>query len=298
MSGRGDDGRTLGTPMMWMVRNRDAKSSDYREMEHVYRPSHADLTYDRKYGRRAWAGGGRASARETIGRVIAGAVARVVLRERFGVDILGYVVSVGSLEATVTPGEPTLELVESNVVRCPEGAAAVEMEQLILDIKASGDSVGGIVQVEARGVPVGWGGPVFDKLEADLAKALLSIPACKGFEIGSGFAGAALRGSEHNDEIRWVNDRPQYLTNNAGGILGGISNGDLLVARAAFKPTATLMRSQRTIDDEGNEVELKGRGRHDPCVVPRAVPIVEAMVAITLLDHALVDRAQCGDVVR
>lgn len=286
------DGLTLGTPIMLAVRNKDARSADYNEMAEKYRPSHADYTYDQKYGIRAWQGGGRASARETIGRVAAGAIARKFLREVFGVEIVAWVEKVYTIAAAIDPLAVTREQVEMNIVRCPDQATAEKMIQLIDSIRKQGDSVGGVIAGAVKGCPAGWGEPVFDKLEADLAKAMLSLPACKGFEIGSGFAGTDLRGTEHNDPFRVDSDKKVYTeTNRSGGIQGGITNGQPILFRTAFKPTATVLPEQRTITKDLENTTLKGRGRHDPCVLPRAVPIVEAMTALVLADHALRQQA-------
>lgn len=296
------DGLSLGTPIALVVHNQDHRSQDYDEMREKYRPSHADFAYDQKFGIRAWSGGGRASARETIGRVAAGAIAKQVLAG-LGVEILAWVQSVRDIEATVDPDTLTLEQVESNIVRCPDQAAAERMLSLIEQTRKEGNSVGGTLGCVARGVPAGWGEPVFDKLEADLGKAVLSLPACKGFEVGSGFAGTLLTGREHNDvyEVDEPNrigpdGKPLVTTrsNRSGGIQGGISNGMPILIRAAFKPVATVMFEQETVTVEHEPTTLGGRGRHDPCVLPRAVPMVEAMVALTLVDHALRQRGQCG----
>jgi len=282
------DGLTLGTPIMMLVRNQDSRSRDYDEMRDKYRPSHADFAYDEKYGIRAWSGGGRASARETIGRVAAGAVAKQLLASRFGVEILAWVERVHRIVATVNPLNVTMSEIEANPVRCPDPVVAKVMEQHIEDVRKEGDSIGGVVGCVARGVPSGWGEPVFDKLEADLAKALLSLPACKGFEIGSGFAGTEMTGFEHHDAFYPDADRRVHTrTNFSGGVQGGISNGEPIVLRAAFKPTATIMKSLETVDVHHESTTIQGRGRHDPCVLPRAVPMVEAMVALVLADHAL-----------
>lgn len=286
------DGVTLGTPIMLLVHNKDARSADYNEMAEKYRPSHADYTYDQKYGIRAWQGGGRASARETIGRVAAGAIARKFLRERYGVEIVAWVEKVHRLCAEIDPLTVTREQVEANIVRCPDPNAADQMVQFIDSVRKQGDSVGGVVGCAVKNCPAGWGEPVFDKLEADLAKAMLSLPACKGFEIGSGFGGTDLKGSKHNDPFRADPDKRVYTeTNRSGGIQGGISNGQPILFRAAFKPTATVLMEQRTITKDFENTTLKGRGRHDPCVLPRAVPIVEAMAALVLADHALRQQA-------
>lgn len=288
------DGVTLGTPIGVLVRNVDAKPDAYDEMRELYRPSHADFTYDAKYGVSAASGGGRASARETIARVIGGVVATKVLRELAPVEIVAYVRAVGDIAAEVDSGAVTREMVEANAVRCPDEDAAERMIERIDEARRAGDSVGGVIECVARGVPAGWGDPVFDKLEADLAKALLSLPAVKGFEVGSGFAGTRLSGSEHNDPYVPKGERIGTATNFSGGIQGGISNGEPILLRAAFKPTATINKEQETVDRKGRPAKLKAKGRHDPCVLPRAVPIVEAMVALVLADHALRHRGQCG----
>ena len=290
------DGETLGTPILIGVWNADARSKDYDHMRRVYRPSHADFSYDAKFGIRNWKGGGRASARETIGRVAAGAIAKKLLAREFGVEIVGYVKQVWKLTAEVDPDSVSAQDVEANIARCPDQDMAVRMIERIKQARKDGDSLGGVVECVARDVPVGLGEPVFDKLEADLAKAVLSMPACKGFEVGSGFGGALQTGSQHNDPFYSVGGRIRTRTNNSGGIQGGISNGENIVIRAAFKPTATIMREQQTVDVDGNAVTLQGRGRHDPCVLPRAVPIVESMTALVLADHALRQRGQRGTV--
>ncbi len=287
------EGKTLGTPLSMWVRNEDARSEAYSEMAHKFRPSHADYTYQAKYGFRNWQGGGRSSARETIGRVAAGAVAKKILRERHGVEILGFVGQVQDIQATVDLDMFTADQVESNIVRCPCPTTAARMIERIETVRARGDSVGGIVMCVARGVPPGWGEPVFDRLEADLAKAMLSLPASKGFDVGSGFDGIMLTGSQHNDAMRMREGRVRTVSNRSGGIQGGISNGETVFFRVAFKPVATIMMEQDTVDTSGHDTTLKGRGRHDPCVLPRAVPMVEAMAALVLVDHALRHHAQC-----
>ncbi len=288
------EGRTLGTPISLWVKNEDARSEAYSEMATKFRPSHADYTYFAKYGHRAWPGGGRSSARETIGRVAAGAIAKKILRERFGVEILAYVQQVQRLVASVNADTVKLKEIEANIVRCPDPAMAEKMIRLIERTRKAGDSVGGIVAGVARGVPAGWGEPVFDRLEADLAKAMLSLPASKGFDIGSGFGGILLTGTQHNDAFRAQGGKVFTTTNRSGGIQGGISNGENIHFRVAFKPVATVMHEQDTVDVALHNTTLKGRGRHDPCVLPRAVPMVEAMTALVLVDHALRQQAQCG----
>ncbi len=287
------EGKTLGTPISMWVKNEDARPEAYSEMATKFRPSHADYTYQTKYGIRNWQGGGRSSARETVGRVAAGAVAKKILREQFGVEVLAYVKQVQRIHAEVNPESVKAKDIESNIVRCPETVAAEKMIRLIEKMRRAGDSVGGIVEGVARGVPVGWGEPVFDKLEADLAKAMMSLPASKAFEVGSGFAGIELTGREHNDLFRAERGKVRTLTNRSGGIQGGISNGETIYFRVAFKPVATVMHEQETVDVTLKNTTLKGRGRHDPCVLPRAVPMVEAMTALVLVDHALRHKAQC-----
>jgi chorismate synthase len=282
------DGVTLGTPIALVVRNEDQRSRDYDEMREKYRPSHADYAYDQKYGIRAWSGGGRASARETVGRVAAGAVAKKLLAEHWDVEVVAWVETVQHVTATVDPSSVAQNDVESHITRCPDPVAAEQMLALIEAVRKEGDSVGGVVGCVARGVPPGWGEPVFDKIEADLAKALLSLPASKGFEIGSGFAGTLLRGTEHNDPYTADADRRVSLsTNRSGGAQGGITVGGPITLRVAFKPVATVLAEQPTVTTRHEPTTLKGRGRHDPCVLPRAVPMVEAMVALVLADHAL-----------
>jgi chorismate synthase len=290
-----ENGVTLGTPIGLFVPNKDQRPGDYRQMSRIPRPSHADYTYQMKYGIRAASGGGRSSARETIGRVAAGAVAEKMLRETLGVKIVAWVSAVGDiLGDDVDPSAITREAVDSNLIRCPDAVAAGQMASLVARVKEEKDSVGGVVSCVCRHVPAGWGEPVFDKLEAKLAQAMLSIPAAKGFEIGSGFAGTRLRGSVHNDPFAAVSGRLGTTTNNSGGIQGGISNGEPIVFRVAFKPPATIGLAQATVDFEGTPVTLEAKGRHDPCVVPRAVPIVEAMAALVLGDMALRQKAIRG----
>ena len=287
-------GKTLGTPIAIEVRNKDPRPQDYAEMAYTYRPSHADATYDAKYGIRNWQGGGRSSARETIGRVAAGAIAKKILQQNADIEIIGYVKQIHELQGNVDPDKVTLAQVESNIVRCPDEQCAQRMIDKIDHVRRAGDSIGGIVECVARKVPTGLGEPVFDKLEADLAKAMLSLPASKGFEIGSGFAGTLLTGSEHNDEFYTGDDgQVRTRTNRSGGIQGGISNGENIVLRVAFKPTSTIRKAQNTVTNQGDAAVLAAKGRHDPCVLSRAVPIVEAMVAIVLCDHLLRHHAQC-----
>src|SRR5437773_8517080 len=281
-------GKTLGTPIAILVRNKDARPEDYLEVARKFRPSHADFTYETKYGIRNWQGGGRASARETIGRVAAGAVAKKILsilHSEF--EVVAYVVQIHEVIAKINRSAVKTKDVDRNVVRCPDSAAAKRMEALIERIHDEGDSVGGVIECVVRGIPPGLGEPVFDKLEADLAKAMLSLPATKGFEIGSGFGATRMRGSEHNDPFEMRAGKIRTATNNSGGVQGGISNGEEIYFRVGFKPTATIGRKQRTVTKSQQEATLAARGRHDPCVLPRAVPIVEAMAAIVLCDHAL-----------
>lgn len=287
------EGKTLGTPISMWVRNEDARPEAYTEMATKFRPSHADYTYLAKFGIRNWQGGGRTSARETVGRVAAGAIAKKILRQRFGVEVLAYVKQVRDLIAQVNADRVKMKDIESNIVRCPDRTTAEQMLQLIDQMRKAGDSVGGIVEGVARGVPPGWGEPVFDRLEADLAKAMLSLPASKGFDVGSGFDGIQMTGREHNDPFRMVKGKVRTTSNRSGGIQGGISNGETIYFRVAFKPVATIMHQQDTVDVEFQNTTLKGRGRHDPCVLPRAVPMVEAMTALVLVDHALRHKAQC-----
>lgn len=282
------EGLTTGTPISMLVWNKDAISEDYLGFSQMFRPGHADYTYEKKYGIRNWRGGGRSSARETIGRVAAAALARQILADWAGIEILAWVKSVKDIDAHVSPADVTLEQVESNIVRCPNPEQAAKMEGIILQAKEEGDSLGGVVECVVRNVPVGLGEPVFDKLEADLAKACMSIPATKGFEIGSGFASTLMKGSEHNDPFE-ADEQGHIRTksNYAGGVLGGISNGEDINLRVAFKPVSTIGKEQQTVTKDGKNTTMAARGRHDPCVLPRAVPIVEAMVALTLVDHFL-----------
>jgi len=283
-----EDGKTLGTPIGLLVFSHDQRPGDYQTLRTIPRPSHADYTYREKYGTRASSGGGRASARETVGRVAAGAVAEKMLRDLYGIEIVAWVSTVGEITVPeVDPVHITREDVDGNMTRCPDVETAGRMTELITETARAADSVGGIISCVCRGVPVGLGEPVFDKLDAVLAQAMLSIPAVKGFEIGSGFSAAAMRGSAHNDMFIKKGDRLGTLTNYSGGVQGGISNGEPIVFRVAFKPTATIGQPQKTADFNGDETILAAKGRHDPCVVPRAVPIVEAMAALVLGDMML-----------
>jgi len=282
------EGRTLGTPIAILVRNKDARPEDYSEIARKFRPSHADYTYEAKYGIRNWQGGGRASARETIGRVAAGAIAKKALSALYAdFELVAYVTQIHEVTAKIDRSTVTMNNVEKNVVRCPDAAAAKKMISLVEQIRDEGDSVGGLIECVARGIPPGLGEPVFDKLEADLAKAMLSIPAAKAFEIGSGFGATQMRGSQHNDAFETRAGRIRTTTNNSGGVQGGISNGEDIYFRVAFKPPSTIALEQKTVTRSKEQTDLAARGRHDPCVLPRAVPIVEAMAALVLCDHAL-----------
>lgn len=286
------EGRTLGTPISILVMNQDARPEDYAQVQSTFRPSHADFSYEAKYGIRNWQGGGRASARETIGRVAAGAIAKKVLRQlHSNFEILAYVTQIHEIVAAIDRQSVKLEDVERNVVRCPDEKVAKRMIDLIEQTRSEGDSLGGIIECVIRNAPAGLGEPVFDKLEADLAKAMLSLPATKGFEIGSGFAATRMKGSKHNDPFEMREGKVRTTTNNSGGVQGGISNGEDIFFRVAFKPTATIAREQKTVTTSNEESKLAARGRHDPCVLPRAVPMVEAMAALVLCDHALRQRA-------
>ncbi len=285
------EGHTQGTPIALIIRNTDQRSKDYGHIAQQFRPSHADYTYQAKYGTRDYRGGGRSSARETAARVAAGAVAKLLLAGQ-GVHIQGYVSQVGTITLDKPYQDLTLAEAENNAVRCPDPALAAQMFDYIDNIRKQGDSIGGVVSCVITGVPAGWGEPVFDKLHAELGKAMLGINAVKGFEYGSGFGGVARRGSEHNDGF-FADDTGTVhtRTNHSGGIQGGISNGEDIYFRVAFKPVATIMQDQESVDNEGNTVVVSGKGRHDPCVVPRAVPIVEAMAALVLADMMLRSRA-------
>lgn len=287
------EGKTTGTPILLLAWNKDAKPQDYEKLKNVFRPGHADYTFYKKYGVRDWRGGGRASARVTLGWVAAGAIAKKFLKEKLGIEILAFVEQIGEIKTDVDFNKVTFDQIESNVVRCPDSIVAEKMIKLIEKIKNEGDSVGGIIKGVIRNCPVGLGDPVFGKLSADLGQAMLSINATKGFEIGRGFEAAKMKGSEHNDEFYIdKNGKIRTKTNNAGGILGGISNGETIYFRVAFKPVSTIRKKQKTVDIYSNEVNLEASGRHDPCVLPRAVPIVEAMSAIVVMDHYLIHKAQ------
>jgi len=282
------EGKTTGTPILLIARNKDARSDDYSVLKTLYRPSHADFTYSKKYGIRDWRGSGRASARETLARVAAGAIAKKYLREHFGISFLSYVDQVGSITSSIDPLTVTPDQIESSITRCPDREVAPQMEALIREVQAHGDSIGGVIRGVITGCPVGLGEPVFDKLHAELGKAMLSINAVKGFDIGEGFGAAHLRGSEHNDPfVRNSDGTIVPLTNRAGGVLGGISTGMPILFRVAFKPVATISLPQQTVTEEGNAITLEATGRHDPCVLPRAVPIVDAMAALVVMDMVM-----------
>ncbi len=287
------EGRTLGTPIAMTVENRDARPEAYAEMKEKYRPSHADYTYQAKYGIRNHEGGGRSSARETVGRVAAGSIARKLLSVAGQVEIVAHVERVQDIRMMPVEHFPSRDEIDATPVRCPDLDKAAEMIQRIKEMRRKGDSVGGVILCRVRNLPRGLGEPVFDRLEADLAKAMLSLPATKGFALGSGFEGTYLTGSEHNDIFEMRNGEIRTRTNNSGGVQGGISNGEELYFRTAFKPTATILQKQQTVTVQGEETELMGRGRHDPCGLPRAVPIVEAMTALVLVDHWMRHHAQC-----
>lgn len=286
------EGKTLGTPISLMIPNEDVRPDDYRDIEKAYRPSHADYTYEAKYGIRNWMGGGRSSARETAGRVAAGAIAKKLLNAVWGVQVIAWVSAVRDICCEVEIESVSLDQVEATPIRCPDPTVAANMIEAIESARKEGNSLGGVVTCAIRGCPPGWGDPVFDKFEADLAKAMLSLPASKGFDIGSGFEGTLMSGQEHNDEFYTDGEgNVRTRSNRSGGIQGGITNGETVYFRVGFKPTATVMRDQKTVSTSGEDVILTGRGRHDPCVLPRAVPMVEAMAALVAADHALVQRA-------
>ena len=287
------EGKTTGTPILLLAHNKDMRPEDYDHMKKLYRPGHADFTYMEKYGLRDFRGSGRASARETLARVAAGAIAKKYLKEKCGIEIISYVEQVGDIRTDIDYHQITFPDVESNIIRCPDVSTARRMIELVEKVKAEGDSIGGVIKGIIKNVPTGLGEPVFDKLSADLGKAMLSINAVKGFEIGSGFEGVKMRGSEHNDEF--YTDKVGKIhtkSNNAGGTLGGISNGEDIYFRVAFKPVSTIMKKLNTVDTTGKEAVIEARGRHDPCVLPRAVPIVDAMSALVIMDHYLRHKAQ------
>ncbi len=287
------EGQTTGTPILLVANNKNVRSEDYHHLRDILRPSHADFTYMAKYGRRDWRGSGRASARETLARVASGAIAQKYLKERLGIRILSYVEQVGDIKASIALEDLTLEAIESNSARCPDTSAATRMIELIKQVQSEGDSIGGIIRGAITGVPCGLGEPVFDKLHADLGKAMLSINAAKGFDVGSGFASSNLRGSQHNDPfVKDAGGAIRTRTNHAGGVLGGISTGEAILFRVAFKPVATISKQQDTVTNNGIPTSLSAHGRHDPCVLPRAVPIVDAMAALVLMDHYLRHKAQ------
>jgi chorismate synthase len=287
------EGKTTGTPIMLLAYNKDARSEDYNTLKELYRPGHADFTFEKKYGIRDWKGSGRASARETLARVAAGAIAKKYLEEKVGITFLSFVQQVGNIRTDIDYTSVTPAMVESNIVRCPDSAVAPDMIKLIETVRDDGDSIGGVIFGCIKNTPVGLGEPVFDKISADLGKAMMSINAVKGFEIGSGFAGVALRGSQHNDEF-YVTESGEVRTrtNHAGGTLGGISNGEDIYFRVAIKPVSTISKLQHTVDRNNTIVDLEASGRHDPCVLPRAVPIVDAMAALVTMDHYLRNKAQ------
>jgi chorismate synthase len=286
------EGKTTGTPILLITYNKDAKSSDYKHLKDLYRPSHADYTYELKYGLRDWRGSGRASARETLARVAAGAIAKKYLFEKFGTQFISYVEQVGNISTQIDMHKVTPKAIDKSLVRCPDEATSNKMIKLIEQVKKEGDSVGGIIKGLIKSPPKGLGEPVFDKLPADLGKAMLSINAVKGFDFGSGFGGVTMRGSEHNDAFHVNKSKISSATNHAGGTLGGISTGEDIYFRVAFKPVATISKQQKTVSRSGKAVMLSAQGRHDPCVLPRAVPIVDAMGAIVLMDHYLRHKAQ------
>lgn len=280
-------GKTTGTPILLLVYNHDMRPQDYAELKDIFRPSHADYTYQLKYGARDFRGSGRASARETLARVAAGAIAKKYLREKLNIEILSYVEQVGGLRTEIDYQQVTYAAIEAQSIRCPDPVSAKEMIQLIESVQQAGDSIGGIIRGVIRKVPAGLGEPVFDKLSADLGKAMLSINAVKGFELGSGFAGVEMRGSEHNDPFVLEDGSVKIKNNHAGGTLGGISTGADIYFRVAFKPVATISLPQQTLTKDEQTITLEATGRHDPCVLPRAVPIVDAMAALVIMDHYL-----------
>jgi chorismate synthase len=288
------EGKTTGTPILLLANNTDIRPEDYGNLIETYRPGHADYTYETKYGIRNWKGSGRASARETLARVAAGALAKKFLKEKLGIEILSYVEQVGNIRTDIDYQTVTMDQIESNIIRCPDQEKAKEMIRLIEEVRDDGDSIGGIIKGVIKYVPPGLGEPVFDKIPAELGKAMLSINAVKGFEIGSGFEGTKLRGSQHNDEF-FIDPEDETIktrTNYAGGTLGGITNGQTIYFRVAFKPVSTIKKKQKTVNKQKTEVDLEASGRHDPCVLPRAVPIVDAMSALVIMDQYLRHKAQ------
>lgn len=286
------DGKTTGTPILLLAYNEDARPEDYEALKNIYRPSHADFVYQQKYGCRDFRGGGRASARETLARVAAGAIAKKYLKEHLSLEIVSYVSQIGNICTTMLPREVSHEAIEATPIRCPDPQVAPKMIALIEEVQHEGDSIGGIIQGSIRHLPAGLGAPVFDKLSADLGKAMLSINAVKGFEIGSGFAGATMRGSQHNDPLKMKNGKMSYEKNDAGGIIGGLSTGEDIEFRVAFKPVSTIAQQQQTLNHRAETTTFSASGRHDPCVLPRAVPIVDAMAALVVMDHYLRHKAQ------
>lgn len=281
------DGKTTGTPILLLAYNKDARSQDYDELKKVFRPSHADYTYLQKYGLRDYRGSGRASARETLARVAAGAIAQKYLKQKLGIEIFSYVEQVGTIKANIDYHNVTKADIESNIIRCPDNTIAPKMIEFVEQVKEQGDSIGGVIKGVIKNVPAGLGEPVFDRLNADLGFAMLSINAVKGFEIGSGFSGTEKLGSEHNDSLAFEDGKVKTVTNNAGGIVGGISNGEDIYFRVAFKSVSTINKEQTTLNISNESVQLRAEGRHDPCVLPRAVPVVDAMAALVILDHYL-----------
>lgn len=286
------ENKTTGTPILMIAYNEEFESDDYLELKDAYRPSHADFTYEAKYGFRDWRGSGRASARETLARVAAGAIAKKYLKQKLGIEFISYIDQVGSIKADIDFNSVTSEQIESNIIRCPDPNAAEKMIKLVESVRDEGDSIGGVITGMIKNVPVGLGEPVFDKLNADLGKAMLSINAVKGFEIGSGFEGTKLKGSQHNDSFYIKEGVVRTKTNYSGGVVGGISNGETIYFRVAFKPVSTIKKEQQTVTKNKEEIILKAAGRHDPCVLPRAVPIVDAMAALVIMDHYLRHKAQ------
>ncbi len=287
------NGKTTGTPILLLAYNKDVKSEDYLNLRDLYRPGHADYTFQKKYGIRDWKGSGRASARETLGRVAAGAIAKKYLKEKLGIEIMSFVQQVGDIKTDIDFNHVTMDEIESNIVRCPDRQISEKMIRLIENVRDEGDSIGGVICGIIKHVPIGLGEPVFDKLSADLGKAMMSINAVKGFEIGSGFEGVKLKGSQHNDEFYIDKEgKVRTKTNNVGGTLGGISNGETIYFRVAIKPVSTIKKQQHTVNINDEKVLLEATGRHDPCVLPRAIPVVDAMSALVIMDHYLRHKAQ------